>query len=73
MKIEIKGDDHESIFLSNENLDNDNFVEITITEDRNNDDATVMFATIPLDDLSSAVTTFLTLRNLRQNKTYENK
>ena len=56
MKIEIKGDDNERLTISNDELDNENFV-IVKTYDSG------LEITIPLDQLLSAVSGFIELRN----------
>jgi len=58
MKIEIKGDDEEKLTISNEDLNVENFVTIRIMNDVDGAETT-----IPLDELLSAVSSFIQLRN----------
>lgn len=69
MKIEIK-DNKDVLTLSNDRLDNDNFVELYLDSDEDNCVATM---TIPIEELLSAITTFHQLRSLRieREKSYE--
>lgn len=58
MKIEIKGDDKEKLTISNDELDNENFVIV-----KTYDDESGLEVTIPIDQLLSAVSSFIELRN----------
>lgn len=58
MKIEIKGDDKEKLTISNDELDNENFVIV-----KTYDDESGLEVTIPIDELMSAVSGFIQLRN----------
>lgn len=68
MKIEIKGDDNERLTISNDELDNENFV-IVKTYDSG------LEVTIPIDHLLSAVSSFIELRNQQwqRDKHYSRK
>lgn len=68
MKIDIKFDG-DLLTLTNEGLDNDNFVELFMTQD-DGKESTML---IPVEDLSAAVDTFKTLQMMRleREKLYE--
>lgn len=57
MKIEIQGDNAESVILSNDMLENENYVDVNING--------LVEITVPLDELISAVNSFIQLRNQR--------
>lgn len=62
MKIEIQGDNAESVILSNDTLENENYVDIWIANKEINMEVE---NTVPLDELISAVNSFIQLRNQR--------
>ena len=68
MKIEIK-DGNDLLTLSDESLDNHNYVEITI-ENEEKETSTII---VSIDELEAAVTSFIKLRKsqLELDKMYE--
>ena len=68
MKIEIK-DDLDLLTLSDESLDNNNFVEITIE----NEEKEIATMIVSIDELEAAVISFIKLRKsqLERDKMYE--
>lgn len=62
MKIEIQGTDAESVILSNDTLENENYVDISLENKESNMEVEI---TVPLDELISAVSSFIQLRNQR--------
>jgi hypothetical protein len=66
MKIEIREDDRR-ICLSNDELDNDNFIDLTIYVDEGD----MMEATVSVSELYTAVKAFYEKRS--RDKDYDNK
>jgi hypothetical protein len=66
MEIKIKDADEE-VWLSNEELDNNNFIELTVINKLSDDDIEEMTTTISIEDLYAAVKTFYNMRTRRQN------
>lgn len=62
MKIEIQGNNAESVILSNDTLENENYVDISLENKESNMEVEI---TVPLDELISAVSSFIQLRNRR--------
>lgn len=60
MKIEIKGDNAESVILSNDTLENENYVDISLENRESNMEVEI---TVSIDELISAVSSFVQLRN----------
>lgn len=60
MKIEIKGDNAESVILSNDTLENENYVDISLENRESNMEVEI---TVSIDELISAVSSFIQLRN----------
>lgn len=68
MRISIGSDKEEpSVELTDDMLDNDNFVDIEI-EDPLGTEGVVLTATVPLDELAAAVEAFLRKRKLMKDK-----
>ena len=67
MKIEIK-DEENKLVITNEDFDNDNFVDLVIygTPDKENDTGYITEITMPIDELISAITAFKTLKDERE-------
>ena len=67
MKIEIK-DEENKLVITNEDFDNDNFVDLVIygTPDKENDTGYITEITMPIDELLSAITAFKTLKDERE-------
>jgi hypothetical protein len=67
MKIEIK-DEENKLVITNEEFDNDNFVDLVIygTPDKENDTGYITEITMPIDELISAITAFKTLKDERE-------
>ena len=68
MKIEIQGDNAESVVLSNDTLENENYVDISLENKESNMEVEI---TVPLDELISAVNSFIQLRNQRWKRDAE--
>lgn len=66
MKIEIKNED-QKIILDDDDLDNDNFVDISIIE-KYKEPYEGMVITVPIEDLCVAVQAFLKKRELNDER-----